>query len=177
VAELARKYKEAEEVYNRATRGSILVQTDPLYQGGVIPSVERPDRPVQPAIQLRTQAQTQAYPQVQTLPSQPLYQQHHYQDTRDDPSSRNLQRLSLNPNREQSTSGQRFPVTTPRVLPREAPAVSLPPVQPYDAGRAITTLMKIYDEKSKYHGSADILDTKIMVFYDLCSKAGVREND
>ena len=53
----------------------------------------------------------------------------------------------------------------------------MPPVQPYDAGRAITTLMKIYDEKSKYHGSADILDTKLMVFYDLCSKAGVRDVD
>jgi hypothetical protein len=37
----------------------------------------------------------------------------------------------------------------------------------YDSGRAITTLMKIYDEKSKYHGSADILDVKVMVFYDL----------
>jgi hypothetical protein len=55
--------------------------------------------------------------------------------------------------------------------------ISLPLAHTYDVGRAITTLMKIYDDKSKYHGSTDILDTKLMVFYDLCSKAGVRDTD
>lgn len=66
---------------------------------------------------------------------------------------------------------------TSQVPFKEALVVSLPLVQPYDAGRAITTFMKIYNEKSKYHRSANILDTKIIVFYDLCFKVGVRETD
>lgn len=99
----------------------------------------------------------------------------------DDTTSRTLTRLSLNPRdgREQSTTAnQRFPIATPRNPTRDAVSTtSVPPAFMYDSGRAITTLMKIYDEKSKYHGSADILDVKVMVFYDLCSKAGVRDTD
>jgi hypothetical protein len=60
-------------------------------------------------------------------------------------------------------------------LPNALLTSSLPLVQIHDSRRAITTLLKIYDDWSKYHGSIDILDTKVIVFYDLCAKAGVRE--
>ena len=53
------------------------------------------------------------------------------------------------------------------------PLPLVPPPSTYDVGRAITTLMKIYDDKSKYYGVEDVLDTKVMIFYDLCSKASV----
>jgi hypothetical protein len=96
------------------------------------------------------------------------------------PALRRLYRLSLDPRREQSTASQRFLVTTPGnalldSLPNALPTSSLPLVQIHDSGRAIITLLKIYNDRSKYHGSIDILDTKVIVFYDLCAKAGVRE--
>lgn len=163
MADVAEQYREAEERYNRAT-SRIPV---PIQPSVVIPSIERSGQ--QNGRAIGTQ--------------QPLTHQHHPQNDSpgDDTTSRNLQRLSLNPGnsgREQSTTSQRIPIVTPRIISQDAPqTTSLPPAQIYDAGRAITNLMKIYDDKSKYHGSADILDTKIMVFYDLCSKVGVRDTD
>jgi hypothetical protein len=67
---------------------------------------------------------------------------------------------------------------TLRPILRETQTPLLPPVPPpfiYDVGRAITTLIKIYDDKSKYYSAEDVLDTKVIIFYDLCLKAGVWE--
>jgi hypothetical protein len=66
----------------------------------------------------------------------------------------------------------------PRTIARDTLlTILLPLAHTYDVGRAITTLIKIYDNKSKYYSSTNILDTKLIVFYDLCSKAGVRDTN
>src|SRR5271168_2824690 len=109
--------------------------------------------------------------------AQPLYHQPHYpRPLSQQPQQPQLQRprpgekSSPNPHRDQTVMSNRFPIAIPRPLPQNNS-------HPSEAGRAITTLMKIYDDRSKYHGSSDILDTKLKIFYDLCAKAGVQEED
>ena len=36
--------------------------------------------------------------------------------------------------------------------------------------------MKIYSNREKYHGAVNVLDIKLLVFTDLCLKAGVPES-
>jgi hypothetical protein len=59
---------------------------------------------------------------------------------------------------------------------RTAPPILAPPAQlaqTSDSGRNILNLIKVYNDKSKYHGFADDLDTKIRVFYDLYWKSRI----
>ena len=37
-------------------------------------------------------------------------------------------------------------------------------------------MIKIYSDREKYHGAVNVLDIKLLVFTDLCLKAGVPES-
>ena len=188
MAALAKIYKEADEkfpgIITRATApGAILptIRPSTQQQERVLPSIEQP---IQPAVRFSTARDP-------PLARPPLRDDSHDLYNDDPRPPRNLNRASYH-EREQSTPSQsRFPITLPNVSGRNnlqtAPLVQTAPIIPlvaptsvqstYDSGRAIINLMKIYDDRSKYHGAKDVWDIKELVFRDLCRKAGVREDD
>ena len=102
--------------------------------------------------------------------------------------NRNPKILPRNSHEQETNNPWRLPPATGRVSETRqhvsqagtASSILAPPAllaKNYDSGRNILNFMKVYNDKSKYHGSADDLDTKIRVFFDLCWKSRIGEED